>query len=74
MSFLAPHINMPQAPAPPPPPPNPPSFADPATQAVGTAARERAAAASGKGFGGTLKTSGEGAPEPMTAGKTLFGA
>jgi hypothetical protein len=72
MSFLSPQ--MPQAPAPPPPPPNPPSFADPATQAVGTAARERAAAASGKGMGGTLMTGGEGATAPLTAGKALFGS
>ena len=60
---------------PPPPAANPATQADPSTQAMGQAARQRAAAAAGSGFESTL-LSGVGASAqtaPSTASKSLTG-
>lgn len=49
------------------PPPPPPSLASPSVALAQGDARMAAAAAAGKGFGRTIKTSSKGAPTPDTA-------
>lgn len=63
MSFSAP-----PSPSPPPPPPPPPLLANSDVQMAGERARRAAAAASGSGFAGTIKTSPQGADDPSTTG------
>jgi|GEM_PF-4462186 len=70
MAFLS----GPTAPAAPPPPPAPPTYGANTVRAAGSQARAAAAAAGGFGFGGTEKTSGQGAAKPATAMKELLGA
>lgn len=60
------------APLPPPPPPAPPTLAASTVQQAGATSAAQAAAAAG-GFGGTLATSGQGAPNPTTAPAQLTG-
>lgn len=59
---------------PPPPPANPPTLANPAVSAAGAQTAARAAAASGKGFGGTVRTGPGGLVAPaQTAPVSLLG-
>lgn len=58
-----------------PPPMNtmPVSLANPQMEVVAEAAKRRAAAAAGKGFAGTVRTSSQGAGAPATSGPSLVG-
>jgi len=57
-----------------PPPAIPPTLANPLTNQSGNMARQRAAAAAGAGFSGTLATTGKGLTEPVsTAPVSLLG-
>lgn len=67
MSF-GPNVQPPAVAPPPPPPPNP---ASPPVQVAGQRVQKQAKQASGKGFGGTLLTSPQGAPAPSVAKDTL---
>ena len=73
MSFLM--GSPPAAPPPPAPPPSPPTLAKGSVQLAGQQAALEAAAASGQGFGDTIKTGSLGAPKPDTTsgGATLGG-
>ena len=64
---------IPAPPPPPPPPPAPPTSADTSVVQSGAAQRAAAAAASGMGADGTILTGGQGAANPLTAGKRLTG-
>lgn len=57
------------------PPPNtmPVSLADPNIWRFGELQKQRAAAAAGKGFAGTVKTSGQGAALPPLAAPSIVG-
>lgn len=53
----------------------PPTIADPTAMAGAEIGRQRAAAAAGAGFGGTITSGPQGVSgTPMTAAKTLLGA
>lgn len=66
-------IPKPEAPGTPPPPPAPPTFADSSVAQSANAQRMAAAAASGRGFDGTLLTGPSGAPKASTVKSTLGG-
>lgn len=63
----------PPPPAPPPPPPTPPTYADASVALSGQAQKMQAAAASGRGFDGTLLTGPSGSKAPEIAKATLGG-
>lgn len=71
--FTLPRPPMPDVP----PAATPPTLADPSVAAIGARARARLAALGGMGFGGTVKTSSQGAQAPevtkaiLSGGKTL---
>lgn len=75
MSFFAPSTPT-TITAPPPPPaplPAPPTPASQAVQATGNMVQQRAQAAAGQGFSGTLLSGSQGASKPNTAKQTLGG-
>lgn len=79
MGFISQLFGGGDQPSPPPPPPtpaSPPTLANPEVTGAAGAARARAAAAFGSGYGGTLLTgpSGLDTPAPTTPVKLLGGA
>lgn len=63
----------PDPPAPPPPPPTPPTYADASVALSGQAQKMQAAAASGRGYDGTLLTGPQGSKQVQLTKATLGG-